>query len=172
MRIDAGLDTGPMLLRGEIEIFPDETSVSVSPRLAQLAAELMVETLRALQTGRIKAQPQDNSQATLAPLLKKEDGLIDFSRSAREIYNRFRGFQPWPGAFTTFRGKGLSVTAMRPAAAQVAPGEVLVTGKQVFAGCGDGTAVELLEVQPEGKKKISVRDFVHGYRPKTGELLD
>ena len=172
MRIDEGLDTGDILLQRDLAIAPEDTSVTIAPRLAAVGAELMIETLHGLQASSIRQRKQDSSQATLAPVLKKDDGKIDFNRSAQEIYNRFRGFQPWPGAFTTFRSKGLNVPAMRPASAPVAPGELLVTGEQVFAGCGDGTAVALLEVQPEGKKKISVRDFVHGYRPKTGETLD
>src|SRR5579884_2014581 len=105
MRIDAGLDTGPMLLRRQTAILPDETAITLTARLAGLAAELIVATLRGLNAGSIVPQPQDDSLATLAPLLKKEDGVIDFSRSARETYNRFRGFQPWPGAYTSFRGK-------------------------------------------------------------------
>ena len=131
----------------------------------------MMETLRRLQSDSIRPQKQNDSQATLAPVLKKEDGKIDFSRSGQEIYNRFRGFQPWPGAFTTFRGKGLSFTAMRPASVEVRPAQLLVQGEQLLVGCGGGSTIELLEVQPEGKKRISAKDFVHGYRPMTGENM-
>jgi methionyl-tRNA formyltransferase len=104
--------------------------------------------------------------------LKKEDGRIDFSRSAHEIFNRFRGFQPWPGAFTTFRGKGLNIIGMRTASEDVPQGQLLVKSNQLFAGCGVGRVIELVEVQPEGKKRISAKDFIHGYRPRPGESLD
>ena len=105
MRIDAGLDTGDILLQQELAIAPDDTAETLAPRLAAIGADLIVETLRRLQAGTVQPRPQDNSQASLAPILKKEDGLVDFSRSAAEIFNRIRGFQPWPGAYTKFRGK-------------------------------------------------------------------
>ena len=109
MKIDAGLDTGDILLQQEIPIAPDDTAETLSPKLAALGAQLTVETLRALQAGSVHPRPQDYSQATLAPILKKEDGLIDFSRPAAEILNRLRGFQPWPGAYSKFRSKTLQI---------------------------------------------------------------
>jgi methionyl-tRNA formyltransferase len=124
-----------------------------------------------LAAGAIRARPQDNATATLAPILKKEDGRIDFQRTAFDIYNRLRGFQPWPGAFTTFRGKNLNVWAARAIHRELAPGEILSEADSLIVGCAGGTALTLLEVQPEGKKRISARDFVHGYRPQTGERL-
>jgi len=177
MRIDEGLDTGDVLLQCELSISEDDTAETLSPKLAAIGADLMIETLRGLQAGTIHPQRQDNAQATLAPILKKEDGRIDFSRSAREIYNRFRAFQPWPGAFTTFRLRGLNIRAMRPAAVQIAqeqapPARLLVRGDRLFVGCENNSAVELLELQPEGKKRMSARDFIHGYRPKTGEMVE
>ena len=171
MRLDEDLDTGDILLQKEIAIAAEDTSVTLTPRLAAIGAELILETLRGLQSGSLHPQKQDDSQATLAPVLKKEDGKMDFSRSAQEVYNRFRGFQPWPGAFTRFRGKGLSITAMRPTPEEVRPLELRVTGGQMFVGCGDNRAIELLEVQPEGKQRMSAKDFVHGYRPTTGENM-
>ena len=166
MKIDAGLDTGPMLLRRQTAILPDETAITLTARLAGLAAELIVATLRGLNAGSIVPQPQDDSVATLAPLLKKEDGVIDFSRSAREIYNRFRGFQPWPGAYTSFRGKNVRIAAMKPAEnhLQLAPGEVAAERDRVLIGCGEATAIEVLEVQPESRKAISAGEFVRGAR--------
>ncbi len=169
MRIDEGLDTGDILLQQKLAISDEDTAETLSPKLAAVGADLMIETLRGLQAGTIQPQKQDNALATLAPMLKKADGRIDFSRSAQEICNRLRGFQPWPGAFTTFRGKGLNLTAIKLAAEQIVPGELLVRGGQVFVGCGNGGAIELLEVQPEGKKRMSAEDFVHGYRPQAGE---
>ena len=176
MTIDAGLDTGDILLQQEIAITEEDTSETVAPKLAAIGAELMVETLRRLQSGTITARPQDDAHASLAPILKKEDGRIDFARSAWEIYNRFRGFKLWPGAFTTFRGRSLNVTAMKPATVavserQIPQSQLLETNEQLLVGCGENTAIEVLEVQPEGKKRMSARDFIHGYRPKPGEML-
>jgi methionyl-tRNA formyltransferase len=171
MRIDEGLDTGDILLQQELAISPEDTTETLAPRLAALGAELMIETLRGLEGGTIHPEPQNDAQATLAPVLKKEDGRIDFRRIANEIYNRMRGFQPWPGAFTTFRGKNLNVTAARPASTQVSEAQLLVNDGRLFVGCGESSFLELLEVQPEGKKRISARDFVHGYRPQAGERL-
>jgi methionyl-tRNA formyltransferase len=171
MRIDEGLDTGDILLQQELAIMDDDTAETLSPRLAAIGAELMVETLCGLARGSIKAKAQNREAATLAPVLKKEDGEIDFERSAQEIYNRLRGFQPWPGAFTFFRGKMLAITAARPGSERVPRAELLVSGEQLFAGCGSGSSLELLEVQPEGKRRMSAKDFVNGYRPKAGEML-
>jgi methionyl-tRNA formyltransferase len=172
MRINAGLDTGDMLLKAEMPIAVDDTAVTLSPRLSLLGASLLVETLRAFESGEVQPTPQDDSQATVAPILKKEDGRIDFSRSASEIYNRLRGFQPWPGAFTTFRGKQLTVHAARPGMGpNLQQGELAVSNGRLFAGCGNRTALELLELQPEGKKRMRVADFINGYRPQPGETL-
>jgi len=173
MRIDAGLDTGPILLQREMPIAPEDTAETLAPRLAALGAILMVETLRGLQAGEITPRPQDNSRASLAPMLKKEDGLIDFHRTAVEICNRLRGFQPWPGAFTAFRGKNLNLWAAQPAAMHdaVPPAEMKVEDDRLLVGCGQGTVLEPLTVQPEGKKRMPARDFVHGYHPNPGEQL-
>src|SRR3979411_1422371 len=109
MKIDAGLDTGDILLQRELPIAADDTSETLAPRLASIGAHLLVETLRGLQSGTVHPRPQNHAQATLAPILDKQDGLIDFSRSATEIFNRLRGFQPWPGAYTIFRGSNLQI---------------------------------------------------------------
>ncbi len=177
MRIDEGLDTGDILLQREVSISENDTTETLAPTLAAIGADLMTETLQGLQAGDIHPQKQENTQATVAPLLKKEDGRIDFGCSAQEIYNRFRGFQPWPGAFTTFRGRGLNITAMKPAMKQIPEEQVqqaqlLVKTQQLFVRCANHSAIELLEVQPEGKKRISAEDFVHGYRPQTGDRLE
>ena len=172
MRIDAGLDTGDILLQRETPIAPEDTAETLGPRLAQMGAPLMVETLRGLQAGTITPRKQDDAQATLAPILKKEDGLIDFRRSAHQLCNRLRGFQPWPGAYTTLRGRNFNVWAARPVEESVAaPGEIRVDNDRLLVGCGEGSALELLTVQPEGKKRMAARDFMHGYHPKSGEKL-
>src|ERR671923_1616995 len=126
MRIDAGLDTGDILLQKEIPIAPEDTAETLSPRMAAVGTDLLVETLHGLKSGTIRPKPQDHSKATLAPLLKKEDGRIDFRRPAAEIVNRIRGFQPWPGAYTTFRGKNLHVWAAKPDGHSLKAGELLV----------------------------------------------
>jgi len=171
MRIDEGLDTGDILLQQELAIAEEDTSEMFAPRLAAIGAELMVETLRRLQSGTITARPQDHAYASLAPILKKEDGRINFRQTAQEIYNRIRGFQPWPGAFTLFRGKILNIAAARPDSEQVPQAQLLAKGAQVFVGCGRNTSLEILELQPEGKKRMPARDFIQGYRPQTGESV-
>ena len=173
MKIDEGLDTGDILLKRAMQIRLEDTAVTLVPRLAELGAELLVETLEELKRGIVEPVPQDDSLATLAPILKKEDGLIDFSRSAEEIHNRLRGFQPWPGAYTQFRGKNLKIISARVAenAPPLDGGSLRMSGDKLLAGCGEGTALELLQVQPEGKKAMSARDFISGYRPTEGERL-
>jgi len=171
MRIDAGLDTGDILLQQETPIAPADTSESLAPKLATLGADLMVTTLRGLQAGTINSRQQDHAQAMLAPILKKEDGLIDFSRPVHEILNRMRGLQPWPGAYTKFRGKNLQVWKAEAFDRALSPSELKVEGDRLFVGCGEGTAIELLGLQLEGKKRTSASDFLRGYRPHSGEKL-
>ena len=131
----------------------------------------MLQTLRGLENRTTDPRPQDDSQATLAPILKKEDGLIDFSRTAAEIFNRLRGFQPWPGAYTKFRGKNLQILRAQPSNEVVSRAELLTRGERLIAGCAQNTSLELLELQLEGKKRTPARDFIHGYRPTPGERL-
>jgi methionyl-tRNA formyltransferase len=171
MRIDAGLDTGDILLQQEISIEPDDTSETLAPKLAAAGAHLMIETLRGLQAGTIHPRPQDSAQASVAPILKKEDGQLDFARTATEIYNRLRAFQPWPGAYTKFRGKNLHILKAKPATDLVPQSEMKVIVDRLLMGCAQSTSLELLELQLEGKKRTSATDFVHGYRPKPAEKL-
>jgi methionyl-tRNA formyltransferase len=171
MKIDAGLDTGDILLQQELSIAPDDTSETLAPKLASIGANLLVQTLQGLQDGTIPPRPQDHAKAMLAPILKKEDGKIDFRRSAGEILNRLRGFQPWPGAYTKFRGKNLQVWKAAKSDKQVTPAELLVDGGNLFVGSAANTAIELLEMQLEGKKRTSAADFIRGYRPETGERV-
>ena len=172
MRIDAGLDTGDILLQHEMAIAPEDTAETLAPKLARMGAELMLETLRGLESGEVKARPQDHALATLAPILKKEDGRMDFSRTASELLNRMRGFRPWPGAFTTFRTKNLQVQRAEAArAGGLAAGTVAVEGTHLIAGCGQDTALRLIEVQPDGKRRMTAQEFINGYHPKAGERL-
>jgi methionyl-tRNA formyltransferase len=172
MLLEAGLDTGPMLLARAVPIGEEETAVDLFATLAAVGAELMVETLAGLENGSITPQAQDHSLATLAPILTREDGLISFGRTAKQIYDRWRGFQPWPGAHTVLRGKKLIVHRMAVAAGVTsAPGELQVEGERLFAGCAESSAIELLEVQMEGKRRMSAAEFLHGYQVKSGERL-
>jgi methionyl-tRNA formyltransferase len=173
MRIDAGLDTGEILLQADERIKPEDTALTLAPRLAQTGAELMIRTLAGLKNGTITPRPQDGMQATLAPILRREDGFIDFSRSAMDAWNRLRGFQPWPGSFTWFRGKTLQIHAAIPSSAitAVEPGHLAIASDRLLLGFAHGTALEVLELQPEGKKRMSARDFINGYRPRSDEAL-
>lgn len=173
MQIDAGLDTGDILLQREVPIAANDTAETLSPKLAAIGADLMVETLRELESGRIRPIPQDHSKATLAPILKKEDGQINFQRTAVEVSNRLRGFQPWPSAYTLFRGRQLQVQRAQPSepSGKLAPGQIALEGPRLLAGCANRTTLELIELQPEGKRRMSARDFINGYRPQPGEKL-
>ena len=172
MKIDAGLDTGDMLLQAEMPIAADDTAETLAPRLAEMGAELLVETLARVEAGLITPVPQNDAEHTLAPILKKEDGEIDFHRSAQEIVHQLRGFTPWPGAFTQFRGKGFVVHNAKVAKdVRLKPGELSGEGERLLVGAGHESALELLEIQLEGKKRMTARDFVNGYRPKAGEHL-
>jgi methionyl-tRNA formyltransferase len=172
MILEAGLDTGPMLLAKSVPIGEEETAEDLFAALAAIGAPLMVETLGRLEAGTITPVAQDHAQATLAPILTREDGLIDSARTAKQSYDRWRGFQPWPGAHTLLRGKKLIVHRMKIAEYKTIPeGEVFVDGERLFAGCGEGTAIELLEVQMEGKKRMAAAEFLRGYQLRTGERL-
>ena len=178
MRIDAGLDTGDILMQRTIPISLEDTAETLGPKLAVPGADLMVETLRGLENGTVHPVSQDHSQATLAPILKKEDGRMDFARSARELFNRLRGFQPWPGAFTIFKGKTLQVHRAQPVqrADKLISGQIAVEGTRLFAGCGkngdkDNTTLEFIEVQLEGKRRVTAQEFINGYRPQSVDHL-
>jgi methionyl-tRNA formyltransferase len=172
MQLDAGLDTGDMLLAQVCPIGQEETAVDVYDCLAPLGAKLMVKTLHHLEAGLIYPEAQDHSRATLAPILKREDGWIDFSKTAKQIYDRWRGFQPWPGAHTLLRGKKLIVQRMLVAGAgDVEAGVVEVRGEALLVGCGGGSLIGLDEVQMEGKRRMSAAEFLRGNQVKSGERL-
>lgn len=173
MQIEAGLDTGPVFLTGETPIGPDETSLELAPRLAAMGARLMVKVLEEVESGTVSAEPQDHAKATLAPILTKDDGLIDWNRPACEIHNRARGFLPWPGAWTRFRGERFNVWKCRVAERvhSGVPGALFRIRRQVFATCGSQTAIELIEVQQEGRKRVTAEAFANGARIADGDLL-
>jgi methionyl-tRNA formyltransferase len=166
MRIDAGLDTGDILLQWETPIGPDETACELSARLAEAGADLLVRTLADLCAGSIRPRPQDSSLATYAPVLKKEHGRIDWSNPAQQIHDLIRGFQPWPGAHTSFRGQSLHLWRSRlvPEKTRDLPPGALIEEQGVFAVAGDGAVLELLEVQLEGRKRMPAEVFANGQR--------
>jgi len=177
MLLEEGLDTGPILLQQTVEIAPQQTAADLFDVLASVGAPLVVETLAGLDAGTIQPQPQNHDGATYAPILNREDGRMDFAgRSAHELYNRWRGFQPWPGAFTTLDGKKL--IAHRMAIAAVAGketltqrGEITIEGGRMFVSCAENTWLEFLELQLEGKKRLSAAEFLRGNAIRPGARL-
>ncbi len=186
MRIDAGMDTGNMLLQTEMAIGPRETTPELAARMAEAGAPLMVNTLKGVAAGTLAPRPQDHTQATYAPLLKKEDGRIDWSRPASEVYNRMRGFTPWPGAYTTFRERTCQVLAepvsneqQEPASQQSTPatmkvqpsplGTIRLSAAGVFVSCGGATELRVLSVKRDGGKKVDALEFATSARLTEGE---
>lgn len=171
MRIDAGMDTGEILLQQRLAIGAGETAPELIVRLAEAGAELMVETLRGLQAGKLTPRPQDHSAASYAPILKREDGRIEWMRSAAEIYNRMRGFDPWPGAYTEFRRQTCHLWG-RPVPNKVSaspPGALMLQSGSLQVACGTASTMELTHVKLEGRKKISAAEFANGARLQDGE---
>jgi methionyl-tRNA formyltransferase len=169
MLLEEGLDTGPILLQQTVEIDPDQTAADLFPVLASAGAPLVIETLEGLANGTIHPEPQNHEGATFAPPLDREDGRMDFAtRTARELHNRWRGFQPWPGAFTTLHGKKLIVhrLAVNERASAVVgnagPGQVAIEDQRLFVASAENTWLELLEIQLEGKKRMTAAEFLHG----------
>jgi methionyl-tRNA formyltransferase len=171
MRIDAGMDTGEMLLQQELPIGPDETAPQLAERLSAAGAQLVVATLLGLASGQLAPRAQDPGEATLAPLLKREDGQIAWERPANEIYNRMRGFTPWPGAFSEFRGQlcHLSARPSSKSASALTPGEIHAEAGEVYVACGAATTLHLTHVKLEGRKQVPAREFANGARLQPGE---
>ena len=172
MQINAGLDTGDILLARETEIGPEETAIELGERLAIQGADLLVDTLDGLARGAITPRRQDDSQASLAPILKKQDGAISWTEPVRSIHNRVRGFLPWPGAYTSFRGQLLHIWRARVAEDRtaLAPGHVLA-GAAFRVACASGGLLQLLEVQMEGRKRMSAAAFANGHSLRENEVL-
>jgi methionyl-tRNA formyltransferase len=174
MRMDAGLDTGDILLQAATKIGSEETAIELVDRLSFSGAELLSETLSNLEN--IEPKPQENDLATYAPIMKREDGLIDWNLGAAEITNRVRGFQPFPTAFTHYKGMRLTVWQCRPltdeGVQRFAPGEIIETsGGLIVVGCGDGSALSIEGLQLEGKRRLNARDFLNGVKLVVGEVL-
>ena len=183
MHIDAGMDTGEILLQREMEIGPSETAPELALRMSQAGATLVEETLRGLDAGTILSRPQNHAEATIAPILKKEDGRIDWDSSAQEIYNRMRGFAPWPGAYSRFRGQtchlwGEPAVNDAPLPAEVNPSFAAIRGVpgtlfggngDWFVACGKASVLRLQSVKLEGRKQVSASEFANGARLKSAE---
>jgi methionyl-tRNA formyltransferase len=169
MRIDAGLDTGDMLLKWATEIGPEENALELGARLAEAGADLLVETLRENPT----PVKQDAAEATLAPILKKEDGEIDWNWPASKILNRSRGLLPWPGAYSFFRGQIFHIwrSCVASDGPGGEPGEMIPQKKRLLVACGQGTTLEPLEVQMEGRKRMSAEAFLNGQHLREHEML-
>ena len=173
MQIDAGMDTGPTLLRREVKIGPDETAPELAARMSEIGAGLIAESLLQFDRGEIAPTPQDVKNATYAPILKKENGRIDWTQSAQQIYNRMRAFTPWPGSYSTFREQTCHLWG-RPetsgaAETHLPPGEIVPTSKELYIASGEGTHLRVESVQMEGRKKISAREFANGARILAGD---
>jgi methionyl-tRNA formyltransferase len=178
MRIDAGMDTGDMLLQQEIPIDANETAPELASKMSEAGGPLMLATLRGLAAGSLTGRAQNNAEATMAPILKKEDGRIDWSLSSQTIFNRMRGFAPWPGTTTTFRGQtchvsGEPITGTTIPLGSHRPGELIVDQGDVTQNwlvvCGDATLLRLRTVQLEGRKQISASEFANGARLVSGD---
>lgn len=169
MLTDAGVDTGAMLLRRETDIGETETAAELSARLSQLGAELLIETLKGYIAGEIAPTPQDERLASRQPMLKKEMGLIDWTRSAKEIACQARGLDPWPSAYTDYAGGTLKIYRARPAVGEGEPGTVLRSSAKegLFVACGEG-ALEVLEMQAPGGKRMSARAYLAGKKIEPG----
>lgn len=179
MQMDAGMDTGPMLAQRSIYIGDQETAPELSTRLAQFGAELLSETLPRIERGGIEPVMQDHREATYAPMLKREDGLIDWRMTARQIANRVRAFQPWPGTYTNFRGGRLIVWRAHEAVTRgdadssAKPGTILnIDENGIEVVCSDASALLIEEVQIEGRRRVSAREFANGARLKAGDLIN
>ena len=185
MRIDAGMDTGDILLQREMEIGPNETAPELAARISETGAPLMEETLRGLTAGAILPHPQNHNEATVAPILRKEDGRINWNLPAQEIYNRMRGFAPWPGAYSTFRGQTCHAWAepvVEPnslpdgfldsapfSAARSAPGTLIGGNNKWFVSCGNATLLRLQSVKLQGRRQITASEFANGTRLKPAD---
>jgi methionyl-tRNA formyltransferase len=175
MQMDVGMDTGPVFICESTSIGPEETATELSARLAETGSRIVLQTVKGIVEGRLKPVPQNHSLATLAPILKKNHGFIDWTKPAESIYNEIRAFNPWPGTITRFRGltcKVLKSRVTNEVDTQAAPGAIKASKRSLTVKCGNSVLLELVEIQPENRKPISGREFVNGARIQTGEKFD
>ena len=172
MQIEKQLDAGDIILQRETEIAPHEKASELSARLSVMGAKLIIETLDSLKNGSAGRQKQRNDLATYAPILKREDGMIDWTKPAVDIFNRLRGFDPWPGSYTYFRKKRLHIHWGIPFVnTDKKPGEISFADNRFLVGCGDGSALAVESLQLAGKSRVSVSEFIRGYNPLPDEKL-
>jgi methionyl-tRNA formyltransferase len=175
MLLDEGLDTGPTLLARRTPIGPEETAGELEARLARLGAEVLLASLRGMADGTLVPVPQDASRASLAPIIRKQDGLVDWSLPATAVARRVRGFHPWPGAHARLGGRGLKILRARPAdgARPAPPGSIVEVGAEaVLVACGAGSLLALLDVQPESRRPMSAAAFAAGARVRPGARFE
>ncbi|MBI1766148.1 MAG: methionyl-tRNA formyltransferase, partial [Acidobacteria bacterium] len=174
MQMDVGMDTGDILRQDTTAIGATETAEQLTPRLAELGASLLIETLAGIERSKITPQKQNEAEATYAPMLKREDGLVDWTLSATQLYNRLRGFTPFPGCYTLLHEQRLEIVAATAEAhtGDAAPGTIVEIAKDSFAvACGHGSQLRLTQVQPAGKKVMAVHDFLNGAKLQVGTKL-
>jgi methionyl-tRNA formyltransferase len=174
MQLDEGLDTGPVYLCERMDIRPDETVTELYDRMADLGAKVLIETVQRVENGTLTPVPQNHAEATLAPMLKKENGYIDWRMSAEQIHNRVRAFNPWPGTVAKFRGRVCKIVRSAVAADRppLQPGLIQASRNALTVVCGNGTLLEILSIQPEGRKSVSGMDFANGARMQLGEKFE
>jgi len=171
MKMDEGMDTGDMLLKKELPIDDEDTGETLSEKLSEIGGKLLIETIRLLKEGRLNPIPQDHSQATYAPMLKKEDGKIDWKKSAEEIKNLIRGTLPWPGAYTNLEGKLLKIYKARLAEDEGKPGEIIKSDSDTLRVATGKGALDILELQIEGAKRLKTEEFLRGRKIKERTIL-
>jgi methionyl-tRNA formyltransferase len=170
MQMDEGLDTGDVLLQRAERIAPEDTAETLAPRLAVLGGEALVEALALLERGAIVPVPQDGARSTLAPILTRDDGRVDWARAARETADRLRGFSPWPGAWTTVNGRTVKILEAAPAARPPPPGppgSAVRDDGALAVACGEGSALRIARLQPEGRGPQAGADLLNGLRRET-----
>jgi len=176
MQIDEGMDTGPILLQERVNIEPGETAELLAPRLAELGAELVVRTLDELEAGTVTPHPQPEDGANTTPMLRRNFAKVDWSMPSRQLVNRLRGFTPWPGLYTKFRGGRLKIFGLEEATAvprgKEVPGYVIAAEIDgIVVRCGRGSAAKITEVQREGRRRMPVDAFLIGERVSPGEVF-
>ncbi len=163
MKMDAGLDTGPILAQKSLKIAPEDTFTTLSQKLAKIANSALTEAIPKYISGELIPTPQDSSKVTFCKELTREDGRIDWNKTAQEIYNQYRGLTPWPGVWTTFNGKRLKLLKIRPSKFQISNFKFQIENDKIYIGCGEDS-IEIEKLQLEGGKSVSAKEFVNGYR--------
>ncbi len=170
MKMDAGMDTGPILLQKKVPILPDEIYPKLNIRLAHIGASALLETIPGYLSGEILPKEQRNDEATYTKILTREDGKINWQKTASEIYNHYRGFTPWPGLWCLWESKRLKLLQIKPAQISLQPGQVVFQNEKMYVGCSGGS-IEVLQIQPEGKGAMEIKSFINGYQNIQGVIL-